>query len=276
MNIQSNSTNIKKGNDGIYHSKSNSELSYSEKFHDTFMDIEENSFWFKHRNNIISESVKKYSSKKVFFDIGGGNGFVAKRLQDDGCKVVMVEPGKTGAMNGYKRGIRHIVNTTLDAAEFKEEVIDSIGLFDVLEHIKDDFSFMCDINKYMKKSGYIYITVPAYNLLWSNADYTAGHFRRYTIHDLIRLFKKSGYKVIYSTYIFSILPLPIFLLRKVPSILGLLKSNEEFSTHHSSNEKSNSLLGKLIEKICEWELSKIAKNKTIPFGGSCFLIGKKL
>tara|TARA_B100000519_G_scaffold200416_1_gene213539 strand:- start:3 stop:833 length:831 start_codon:yes stop_codon:yes gene_type:complete len=276
MKIKNITRNLKKTNDGIYYSKQNSEISYSEKFHDSFIDIEENSFWFKHRNNIISESIKRYNSDKVFFDIGGGNGFVAKRLQDEGSKVILVEPGKTGAMNGYKRGIKHVFNTTLNDAGFEDEIIDSVGLFDVIEHIKDDYLFMCDINKYMKKSGYIYITVPAYNLLWSNEDYKAGHFRRYTINDLNRLLKRSGYNIIYSTYIFSILPLPIFLFRKVPSILGFLKNVEKNGTHRSTHKKRNNLLGKLIERIWEWELSKIEKNKKIPFGGSCFLIGQKL
>ena len=53
-------------------------------------------------------------------------------------------------MNGYKRGIKHVFNTTLNDAGFEDEIIDSVGLFDVIEHIKDDYLFMCDINKYMK------------------------------------------------------------------------------------------------------------------------------
>ena len=43
------------------------------------MQLEEDSFWFNHRNNIIANAVKKHSKGNVFFDIGGGNGFVAKK-----------------------------------------------------------------------------------------------------------------------------------------------------------------------------------------------------
>ena len=44
--------------------------------------------------------------------------------------------------------------------------IDSVGLFDVVEHIEDDYLFLKSINKYLKDDGYIYITVPALNFLY--------------------------------------------------------------------------------------------------------------
>ena len=101
----------------------------------------------------------------------------------------------------------------------------SVGLFDVVEHIEDDYFFLNNINKYLKEDGYVYITVPAFNFLWSNEDVDAGHFKRYTTSELNGLLKKSGFTIIQSTYIFSILPLPVFLFRSLPSKLGLNKKS---------------------------------------------------
>jgi 2-polyprenyl-3-methyl-5-hydroxy-6-metoxy-1,4-benzoquinol methylase len=101
--------------------------------------------------NIITESVKKYSADKTFYDIGGGNGFVAKRLQDEGVKVVLVEPGKVGAKNAYQRGIKNVLCSTLEDAGFAAGAIESVGLFDVVEHIEDDLTFLKNIHNYMKK-----------------------------------------------------------------------------------------------------------------------------
>jgi len=275
MNFEKIAHNIKKAENGIYYSKSDSSISYPEEGNELCMKIEQDSFWFNHRNNVIAESVQKHSAEKIFFDIGGGNGFVAKRLQDDGIKTILVEPGKMGAINAYKRGIKNVLCSTLEDAGFELGSVDSVGLFDVVEHIEDDYLFLKNINKYLKDDGYIYITVPAFNFLWSNEDVDAGHFKRYSTTELNELLEKSGFSIIQSTYIFSILPLPVFLFRSLPSKLGLNKNSNEIEKHQNEHKPKKGILNSLMQKIWNWELSRINRNKKVPIGGSCFVIGKK-
>ena len=276
MNFEKIAHKIKKAENGIYYSKSDSCISYPEEGNEDCMQIEQDSFWFIHRNNIIANSVQKYSPNEIFFDIGGGNGFVAKRLQDDGIKTILVEPGKKGVINAYKRGVKNVLCSTLEDAEFEHNSIDSVGLFDVVEHIEDDYSFLNNINKYMKDDGYIYITVPAFNVLWSNEDKDAGHFKRYSTTELNELLKKCGFSIIQSTYIFSILPLPVFLFRSLPSKLGLNKKSNELQKHQNEHKQKKGILNNILKKIWKWELSRVNRNKNIPVGGSCFVIGKKV
>ena len=276
MNFEKIAHNIKKAENGIYYSKSDSSISYPEEGNENCMQIEQDSFWFNHRNNIIANSVQKHSPNEIFFDLGGGNGFVAKRLQDDGIKTILVEPGKMGVINAYKRGVKNVLCSTLEDAEFGYNSIDSVGLFDVVEHIEDDYSFLNNINKYMKDDGYIYITVPAFNVLWSNEDKDAGHFKRYSTTELNELLKKCGFSIIQSTYIFSILPLPVFLFRSLPSKLGLNKKSNELQKHQNEHKQRKGILNNILQKIWKWELSRVNRNKNIPVGGSCFVIGKKV
>lgn len=275
MNLEKIAPDITKGKNGIYYSKSNSNVSYPEEGNKTCLKIEENSFWFNHRNNVIASSVQKYSPNELFFDIGGGNGFVTKRLQEDGLKTILIEPSKTGVANAYNRGIKNILCSTLEDAKFKYNSIYSVGLFDVVEHMKDDYSFLNNINKYMKNGCYVYLTVPAFNFLWSDEDNDAGHFRRYTTAKLNKLLKKCGFTIIQSTYIFSILPFPVFLFRTLPSKLGLNKKYNELEKHQNDHKPKKGILNSLLERIWRWELSKLKKNKKIPIGGSCFVVAKK-
>ncbi|MBD01336.1 MAG: hypothetical protein CL841_08460 [Crocinitomicaceae bacterium] len=276
MSFEKIAHNIKKAENGIYYSKSESNVSFPDDGHDNCLQIEEDSFWFNHRNNIIANSVQKHSPNKTFFDIGGGNGFVAKRLQNDGIKTVLVEPGKSGAMNANKRGVKNVICSTLQDAKFENNSIDSVGLFDVVEHIEDDYSFLNNINKYLKDDGYVYITVPAFNILWSNEDDDGGHFKRYTTIRLNELLKKCGFTIIQSTYIFSILPLPVFLFRSLPSKLGLNKKSNDLEKHKNEHKQKKGFLNHIMKKIWNWELSRINSNKKIPIGGSCFVVGKKV
>ena len=99
--------------------------------------IEDEKFWFQHRNNIIAESVKKYNKENVF-DVGGGNGFVSKRLQDDGLDAYLIEPGVDGSKNAKNRGVNNVICSTIQDIGIDKKSVYSIGLFDVLEHIKED------------------------------------------------------------------------------------------------------------------------------------------
>ena len=108
MEIYSEKINDFIDRNGIFISKNQDKISYPDKGNDSCFAIEENSFWFKHRNNCILESVKNHASRELFFDIGGGNGYVSAFLKNNGVETVLVEPGKQGALNAKKRNINYI------------------------------------------------------------------------------------------------------------------------------------------------------------------------
>ncbi len=276
MKLEEVANNIVLNESGIYFSKSESDISYPEEGNESCMQLEENSFWFKHRNDIIAEGIKAFNGDRTFFDVGGGNGFVAKRIQDEGRDVVLVEPGKKGVYNAQKRGVRNVVCSTLENAGFVKEKVESFGMFDVVEHIEDDLAFMKEINGYLQKDGKVYITVPAYKMLWSKEDDYAGHFKRYTLKTIEELLIQSGFKVEYSTYFFSVLPLPIFLFRTIPSFLGFNKKSNDLDKHKNEHAFRKKAFSKLLNRIWKWELSLVSKRRKIRVGGSCFIIGSKV
>ena len=53
-------------NKGIWFSKMNSEISYPEEGNELCYQIEENSFWFKHRNNCIKTVINKFITNLIF------------------------------------------------------------------------------------------------------------------------------------------------------------------------------------------------------------------
>ena len=274
MNLELFAEKLEKGENNIYFSKSTSEISYPEKGNQNCLHIEQNSFWFEHRNNIIVAAVKKFSPKGSFFDIGGGNGFVSKAIQENGIEVVLLEPGIDGVLNARNRGIRNIVCSTLEDAGLKSSSLNAVGLFDVIEHIKYDISFLKDINKYLKNNGKIFITVPAFNFLWSAHDEYSGHHKRYNLNELEKLLTQCGFKTLYKTYFFSLLPLPIFLFRSIPFYFGFRNKKNKLKIH--KKEHNNNLSKKkILRNIWNWEFQKVKRAEKIYFGGSCLLVAKK-
>lgn len=260
--------------DGIYFSQNTEKISFPKEGYQNCFQIEENSFWFKHRNNCIVAVINNFPPPGIILDVGGGNGFASLEIKKNGYEVAILEPGINGILNAKKRGLKKLICSNFNEIDLYPNSIPAIAIFDVLEHIEDDVEFLKKIQKSLVTGGKLYITVPAYNWLWSDEDNEAGHFRRYTINLLKSKIKQIGLKIEYSTYIFSILPVPIFLFRVLQSKLKL-KQNEPQKKTENEHKKRNGLTGNILQKIWDSELKAISKQKSIPLGGSCLFVAKK-
>jgi SAM-dependent methyltransferase len=259
---------------GIWFSKNTETISYPEDGNDLCLELEDFSFWFKHRNNCIIELVKRFSAKENFFDVGGGNGFVSLGLQNAGINVALLEPGISGVLNAKKRDIENVVCATTQNCGLASEFVANIGVFDVVEHIKDEQDFLRSCHAMLKSKGKIFVTVPAFNFLWSNEDDYSGHFRRYTTKTLKASLGKAGFKLVYNSYLFSPLPLPIYLMRTIPSKLNMHKNfsdKDKFVKEHKSSKSSG-----VLEKIWQWELNKVKSLSKIPFGSTVIAVAQKI
>jgi 2-polyprenyl-3-methyl-5-hydroxy-6-metoxy-1,4-benzoquinol methylase len=258
---------------GIWYSKNNGSISYPTKGNEECFEIEDTSYWFKHRNKILCHVIQNFSNTEAFFDVGGGNGYVTKALQESGLNAYLVEPGIYGINNAAQRGVKNLINATLQNCEFKKESIYNIGLFDVLEHIDDDSGFLRTINDLLVSDGMVFISVPAYKFLWSESDLSAGHFRRYSARSLSALLRKNGYAVVYKSYFFTFLVPIIFIFRTIPWIfIGKQKRTGKDRDHMVTSR----IVKKLIGLLTRFETYMILQKRRIILGSSCIIVAKKL
>src|SRR5437660_4662019 len=178
---------------GYWTAPSTEPVSYPAEDSDVCFGIEETSFWFAHRNRVITAVAERFPPRDAMVDVGGGNGFVAKALADRGHDVVLVEPSPDGAAHAVSRGVRHVVRGTLAAARFHAGTFGAAGLFDVVEHIDDAVAFLRSLRPLLTSDAPVYVTVPAYQSLWSVDDDAAGHFRRYRRGTLRAAFAAAGF-----------------------------------------------------------------------------------
>ncbi|MDX9703009.1 MAG: class I SAM-dependent methyltransferase [Candidatus Auribacterota bacterium] len=82
---------------------------------------------------------------------------------------------------------------------------DIVFLMDVLEHIKHDRNLIESLLDVMPDGAYIVASVPAYPALFSSWDTVLGHYRRYSMNNLMSLFKRAGARIVVYSYIFSYL-----------------------------------------------------------------------
>jgi 2-polyprenyl-3-methyl-5-hydroxy-6-metoxy-1,4-benzoquinol methylase len=274
FNLATACPSLQLGDDGIFYAAASEAISYPEEGNETYFQIEDQSFWFRHRNDCIRELVRNFTPQGPLFDVGGGNGVVAKGLMDEGWEVVLVEPGPSGARNAKRRGLEHVICGTTHSAGFKNGSLPAIGVFDVVEHIEDDLSFLRHLWDLLEPAGMLYLTVPSYNFLWSHEDVDAGHFRRYTLSSMKLKLVAAGLKPVFGTYIFAFLPLPVLCFRTLPYRVGeqRIKSEKISAKDHVV---SQGVFSRLLTKLLGCELNFIKHNKSLAFGGSCLMAARK-
>jgi SAM-dependent methyltransferase len=255
--------------DGVWRGRGTESISYPATGNRDCFALEDNSFWFAHRNACLLALLRRFPTTGPFFDIGGGNGFVAAALQSEGIPVVLVEPGADGVRQARARGLRTVVHATLKEARFRNGSLPAIGLFDVIEHIDDEQGFLDEVRRCLTAGGRIYLSVPAGRWLWSNADVQAGHFRRYSLACLRRTLERAGFHPLFMSKIFSPLPLPLFLCRSLPSLFGRRQKPEQgYSRQHRPGGQV------LLEHVWHWELARLGRGRSIPCGTSCLAVAE--
>ena len=273
ISIKELTTNLILDADGIWSSSKNKSLSYPEDGNAHCFQLEDSSYWFQHRNQVLSCVVKRYPPNGAIFDIGGGNGCVAKKLEEGGHEIVLIEPGRLGALNARRRGLINVICSTMEDAGFTNDSLPAVGLFDVLEHIEHDVAFLQKIRQLLVHRGMVYITVPAFTTLWSQEDVFAGHYRRYTLKSIASTLEKAGLHVVYSSYFFSFLTIPVFLLRSIPSRIGLRKQSKNMVTEKEHKQPSG-LGGWYVNRARKKELNCINTDGTLYWGSSCLVVAR--
>jgi SAM-dependent methyltransferase len=253
---------------GVWCSKNRSMVSYPDDGNDGCFQVEDGSYWFAHRNQCIIEAVHQFPPTGTIYDIGGGNGFVAKGLLQAGWDTAVVEPGH-GAFNAARRGLKKVICAALEDTGLKQKSLPAAGAFDVIEHIEKDVEFIESIKNLLEPGGRFYCTVPAANALWSDEDIHAGHFRRHSPASLAAALGNAGLEVEFVTGFFAWLTLPIFFLRALPfRWSGGLPARRGSIAKVDADHRLPKVLSRPVKYMQDWELRRFRQKKAIPFGAS--------
>jgi hypothetical protein len=124
-------SSLQENKTGLWRCKTRSEISYPETGNARLLAVEDTSFWFQHRNRCIVSAVRCFPPGGPIIDVGAGNGFVARGLQDADFDVIAVEPGIDGVLAARQRGVECVICGTVQDVGFAKSSLPAVGLFDV-------------------------------------------------------------------------------------------------------------------------------------------------
>jgi SAM-dependent methyltransferase len=168
-------------------------------------------WWFQARIKIIEQIILniKFKKKINILDYGSGSGVNLNMLKKYG--KVDVHEKNIFAINKLKKKNK-CINHFYSNNKIKKSFYDLILIADVIEHVKHPERLLEKLRTNLKKKGFILITVPAFQFLFSKKDKYLGHYRRYDLTNLKNELKKFNIKNISYFNTFLFLPIVIVTL----------------------------------------------------------------
>jgi len=237
--------------------------------------LESDNWLHKSRRDLMIGLLERYidiQNNLTILEIGAGvgqNTIFLQRLgqvdvievNEDGLKALRLIPN-------IRKIIPQPIPFTLN------DKYDLVVAMDVLEHIEDDRSTVRWISDQLNTGGYLFITLPAQQWLYSEHDIAVHHIRRYSQSSLKQILP-DNIKILKIVY-FNTTLFPIVALSRIyKNLLMKLKKQKYFKAKKQSNLMPRPV-DRILRIILKFEIKLINKGFNPPFGLSIFCIAKKI
>jgi 2-polyprenyl-3-methyl-5-hydroxy-6-metoxy-1,4-benzoquinol methylase len=237
-----------------------------------FSELEESHFWFVGRRNIffdlIDEEIGDAHDLEIL-EIGCGAGGMMVPLSRYG-RVTGLDVAPDIIKFCRSRGLQSTLVGSGYDLPVRRQSMDLVALFDTIEHIPDDVAVLRECHATMKRGGLLFVSVPAYQFLYSNNDRVAHHQRRYTRTMLRERITAAGFALTKVSYFNTIL-FPVIL----PTVLAN-KVKERFVDVGDKTNLSKSYsptINRALAKVMSSE-RRVLRRRNFPFGHSLVAIAR--
>ncbi len=253
--------------------------SYDPQFFRKIAAVEDKHFWFCARNRIIAAAVqsviKGLQPGYRVLEVGCGTGIVLHELRQvcaNGEVIGMDLYPEAVALASQRAGCSVIAGDILNPPDLGKFHI--VGIFDVLEHLRNDREILCGLNRILEPGGTLILTVPSRMSLWSYFDIASCHRRRYEDDELRETLSQSGFHVEYLTgFMMSLFPL-VWLFRRA-------RRGRAIEKDHRATEKATTelkiipILNGFLKAVLMAEAIAVRNRLRLPFGTSLLAVARK-
>jgi SAM-dependent methyltransferase len=145
-----------------------------------------NHFWIRRRFAVLQKLAdSRISQARTLAEVGCGHGLLQRQIESSyGKEVTGFDLNERALGQNVSQFSKVCCYDALHREPHLRERFDAIFMFDVLEHISDERSFLDAVMFHLAPGGILIINVPAGQWAYSPYDEAAGHLRRYSIQSL--------------------------------------------------------------------------------------------
>jgi len=236
-------------------------------------EMEEDFWWFRGRREVILRILSSFNildGKLNILDVGCGTGFNLKIFQTYGFPFGC-DLSDNAIHFCQKRGLKDIAYADAGKLPYKDESFDLVTLLDVLYHknVQNDIKVLLEVQRVLKKGGYLLITDSAFNFLRSSHDvvfHTRERYNKKTLRERVEKANLSIKKMSYFNFFLFLAVLAIRIIEK-----GRLRRRKKIE---SSLKPVNKKINTFLLNILKLEALLIGY-VSFPFGSSILCLAKK-
>jgi SAM-dependent methyltransferase len=167
-----------------------------ERLMNAMLELDDRHWWYRGRRRIIRAELDRLglAPGARVLDAGCGSGRTLEDLGRYG-EVFGIELDPVAAETARARGCGEVQIGRLEELPWEDRYFDLITCLDVIEHTPDDRVTLRELRRVCRPGGFLLLTVPAYQSLWSMHDVANHHYRRYSRGRLRAAARDSGWRV---------------------------------------------------------------------------------
>ncbi len=233
------------------------------------LELDEHHWWYRGRRHILNAELSRLPlpANARLLDAGCGSGRTLQELKRYG-EASGIELSPEAAEIARGRGDLEVRIGRLEELPWESGTFDLITCMDVIEHTPDDRATLRELRRVARPGGWLIVTVPAYQALWSPHDVANHHYRRYVRGMLAPAAREAGWEVLRMTSFNSLLLAPAAVVRlsqrwRQPVVDGDYKPELRLGP---------AWLNDLLERAMLWEAGWLGKGRTLPAGLSLMAV----
>jgi SAM-dependent methyltransferase len=231
------------------------------------LEVDEHHWWYRGRRRIIAAELARLpipAGARVL-DAGCGSGRTMLVLEQYG-EVSGIELDPAVAAMARNLGDFDVQIGTVEHLPWAADTFDLITCLDVIEHTPDDSVALAELRRVSRPGGWLLVTVPAYQALWSMHDEANHHYRRYARRTLRTAAAGAGWEVQRMTSFNSLLLAPAAAVRLAQ------RRRRPIATYTPDVRRGPAWLNGVLVRPLRAEARWLAAGRTLPAGLSLLAV----
>ncbi len=240
-----------------------------ERLMSAMLELDDRHWWYRGRRRIIRAELDRLPLPPGgrVLDAGCGSGRTLEELGHYGeVHGIELDPG--AAEVAQARARVEVCIGRLEELPWEDEWFDLITCLDVIEHTPDDRVTLRELRRVSRPGGFLLVTVPAYQGLWSTHDVANHHYRRYSRSRLLAAAGDAGWRLRRMTSFNGLLLAPAAAVR----LAERRKLREPNSDYKPELTLGPEWLNSLLEQPLRVEARWLAAGRTMPAGLSLLAV----